>query len=521
MKKVFFVILTFLFLMMVSCKGTPKPEDDTPQDLSELTEEEAEDENEDENEITNNLEDAFTEEQPAEIADMDLEEDESWIEDEVEELAEAETEQLIEPEQLPELPEVVEITEVDTVDAAETDQVDNTEEEPEVAVAREQPPPSRQPPLPPPALLGPAEEKPKTPAEKKPEAEEQKPPAPAKDDSKKSSSETEPPAVSAVRDTPSPLWTELLPQNDEIIYSRVVRCTVGQIVEIPFRGTGWVFLGELASRRGIVYGSRRLDTEGQTFIFTVEEAGTYSLKFYKQDFIRDFIINDYVQVIAGESSAASGSGWFNPPFDRGRVTAEPRWPTALEEAEILKRASSGPRPNSAPPVYTPSESSPAKEAASPQEEAPSREAPSSSHAAEKPPAAEPPPDSQERSQESEQSPAADNTVTDGKPADKADAETIEKLPPQEMIKKAKELFDGGNTSAAIAILDKFREFYPEGSDELYWLYGQFYEANTPSRDILLSLDYYRRIINEYPQSLRYNDARRRIAYLERFYINIQ
>jgi hypothetical protein len=27
--------------------------------------------------------------------------------------------------------------------------------------------------------------------------------------------------------------------------------------------------------------------------------GEYALKFYRQDFIRDFIMNDYVQVIVG------------------------------------------------------------------------------------------------------------------------------------------------------------------------------------------------------------------------------
>jgi len=64
-------------------------------------------------------------------------------------------------------------------------------------------------------------------------------------------------------------------------------------------------------------------------------------------------------------------------------------------------------------------------------------------------------------------------------------------------------------------------YYPGGSDEAYWLYGQFYEANSPNRNILLSLDYYRRLVSEYPQSSRVADARRRIAYLERYYINIQ
>jgi len=95
------------------------------------------------------------------------------------------------------------------------------------------------------------------------------------------------------------------------------------------------------------------------------------------------------------------------------------------------------------------------------------------------------------------------------------------LAPEVFIDRAKEAFDGGNVPAAVALLEQFMETYPGGSDEVYWLLGQFYEANSPSRNILLSLDYYRRLINEYPQSRRFNDARRRIAYLERFYINIQ
>jgi outer membrane protein assembly factor BamD (BamD/ComL family) len=94
-------------------------------------------------------------------------------------------------------------------------------------------------------------------------------------------------------------------------------------------------------------------------------------------------------------------------------------------------------------------------------------------------------------------------------------------PPSGYLQKAREEFDAGRTASAISMLDQFREHYPAGSDEAYWLYGQFYEANSPSRDILTALDYYRRLVREYPQSGRYNDARRRIAYLERYYINIQ
>jgi outer membrane protein assembly factor BamD (BamD/ComL family) len=93
--------------------------------------------------------------------------------------------------------------------------------------------------------------------------------------------------------------------------------------------------------------------------------------------------------------------------------------------------------------------------------------------------------------------------------------------PEAYLQKAREEFDSGRVAGAIAVLDQFRERFPAGSDEAWWLYGQFYEANSPSRDIRTAREYYRRLVREYPQSRRYNDARRRIAYLERYYINIQ
>ena len=290
--------------------------------------------------------------------------------------------------------------------------------------------------------------------------------------------------------------------DEEIIFSRIVRATVGQLVEIPFRGSGWVYLGELGAQRGIEYRSRRLDPEGQSFIFQIEAAGTYTLKFYKQDFIRNYILNDHVQVIAGQAPEA-GSGWFNPPLDRGRVIAEPRWPTSLEEAELARNG--GRPPARETPADTPPPETPPLAPAEPAQPAP----PSGESAPAQP---TPPPAPRESAPtQPVQTPAPAAPTAGLGPA----------TPPNIFLQKAQEEFDAGKVASAIAILDQFTGYYPSGSDEAYWLYGQFYEANSPSRDILTALDYYRRLTREYPQSSRYNDARRRIAYLERFYINIQ
>jgi hypothetical protein len=316
---------------------------------------------------------------------------------------------------------------------------------------------------------------------------------------------------------PSPLAAE-----EGINFSRIVRATVGQLVEIPFRGTGWVYLGEMGFRQGLVYGSRRLDPEGQSFIFRAEAAGTYGLKFYKQDFVRDYILNDYVQVIVGESPEAAATGWFNPVTDRGRAIAEPRWPTAAEEAEAFRNregaGAGGANPAGASPP-------PASPPASPAQIAGRTDTPPPPV-----PAAGPAQGADLSGRSGAPMPAASVPAVPAAavpaPAEPVPAETPPPAPPEEdspdqYLRRAREEFDAGRVAPAIALLDRFRERFPAGSDETWWLYGQFYEANSPSRDIRSSLDYYRRLLREYPQSSRCTEARKRIAYLERYYINIR
>ena len=294
-------------------------------------------------------------------------------------------------------------------------------------------------------------------------------------------------ADAEARDRPVTTGQSLLvPQEGDIVFSRIVRATVGQTIEIPFYGSGWVYLGELASRRGIVYNSRRLDPDGQSFIFRAEEAGTYVLKFFRQDFIRDYILNDHVQIIVGEAPSSEGAGWFNPPIDRGRVVAQPRWPSSSEESQIQRSTPAASSQVPPPAVSEERETSSVSVTPGTSDQLPVQ-------------------------------PAAASPLT----PETAQPEDRQVIPPDVLLQRAKDTFEAGNVAAAITLLDQYAQYYSAGTDELYWLYGQFYEANSPARNILLSLEYYRRLVREYPQSTRFNDTRRRIAYLERFYINIR
>jgi len=631
----FSLFLVLMMILVFSCKGAPKPnEDDIPQDTVEEQETDPEvlDENQLVEEINIDDESPVTQES-AEIAEEPIPEDETAnaalpesgeAQAALDEQTALEEEAAsVEPPPAVETPVVVQApVEPQPSPPVETAQA-LPPPEPEAQVQAPAPAPRRQPPLPPPALLGPAEEKqparesaPQRPqpardtqerppparetAQERPPVQERPPardnaqerPQPARESAQErppaqerqgaSSPQTrqdsegsqqrrqdsgqpryEPPFVSVLRDDSLPVRQGMAsPPNEDIFFSRTVRVTVGQILEVPFRGTGWIYLGELASRRGIAYSSTRREPDGQSIIFNVEAAGTYVLKFYKRDNIRDYIINDYVQVIATDVPS-EGAGWFNPPVDRGRVVAQPRWPSTLDEAAILRGGARPPAADSsaaqngaAQAGGSPAQGSAyvepavggaasangagnsqgaatAQGATAPAQGAATAQGASSSQGTA--PAQRTPP-AQGAAQA--QQPAASAAPVQGAqpqlpndgvssletdlPSTSGDvSQRQERLPPEDLLQKAKETFDAGEVQAAIALLDQYREHFPSGSDELYWLYGQFYEANTPYRNILLSLDFYRRLVREYPQSSRVNDARRRIAYLERFYINIQ
>ena len=336
----------------------------------------------------------------------------------------------------------------------------------------------------------------------------------------------------AMPELPRPVadFRNLLPPAP--VFSRVVHAAPGQTVEVPFRGNGWTFLGETGARRGIVFESRRNDSEGQTFVFRLEAGGEYALRFYRHDFVRDIILNDHVRVIAADGAPAAG-----------RVVAE-RWPSAADEARVL-RAASWPVPAYAAGMDPFPAEQPPMQAAAPQEAAvqpmpaaaPIPAAPAAAQPA--PPAPAPVPAAQPAPI---QAPPAAAPAIQPAPAQAAPPAAVPAaqpapvqappaiLPPYvwdfpadpfDLLRVAREEFGEGRVAEAISRVDAFRAYYPSGSDEAWWLLGQFYEADSPSRNVLLALSYYRRLVSEFPQSGRLADARGRIAFIERFFLNIR
>ena len=306
---------------------------------------------------------------------------------------------------------------------------------------------------------------------------------------------------------------------------------------------GLVYLGEVNGKRGVSYSSRHIDADGQSFIFNTDEAGSFDLKFYRQDFVRDFILNDYVKVIVSDSPEPSAAGYYSRDPNGERVVAGPRWPSAeLERAAFIgsKQAPAAqvpvvpPTPNQAKKAVETSAKAEAGAKAEPaQTPKPTATREKAPQAEKQPPQTVPappvtvpqaapptPPLAQKPAQAPDE--AAPESAAPASAAASRESQSAA-LPATEdgLLALAKKSIDEKSYPEALRALEQIRELFPFGSDELYWLLGQLYEANGPQRDIRSSLSYYRRLLNEYPQSPRFDSARKRIAYLERFYVNIQ
>ncbi|GAB1482983.1 hypothetical protein MASR2M78_17990 [Treponema sp.] len=232
--------------------------------------------------------------------------------------------------------------------------------------------------------------------------------------------------------------------DEELAFSRNARATLGQLVEVPFRGAGWVFLGEMGSRKGLPYDSRRLDADGQTFIFRAEAAGTYNLKFFKQDFIADTIVNDFVQITVVDNPVTASVGGFSLPIDRGRVIAEPRWPPLVSPPTKTPLAPATP---TAPPATTPTPT-PTPAAASTQVK---------------------PIDDPGITREASTTMAGSRVAAPVVASSSAEATLPADAGPEALLAFAKAESDAGRTASALDTLDKYRDAFPAGSDEA-WFY---------------------------------------------------
>ncbi len=274
--------------------------------------------------------------------------------------------------------------------------------------------------------------------------------------------------VERAEPSPEPIPMELPFAQEEkpdtkppVGFSRTIRALAGQVVEIPYRGMGWIYTGERTSRPGLSYRGRRVDGEGLVFSFLAPGPGTWELMFYKQDFIEDYIIEDYLYLVVGatEEGLEAPSGLSGG--DLPRLVAE-RWPPEPGAKELKEEK--------------------LKDIAEGEPEEADRE----------------------------------GVILEGEEIKEEIA-----LSADELYTRVKDLYTQSETASAIAMGENALLLYPEGTAAWYILMARLYEHDGPTRNIRRALAYYEKVLSDFPASSEVPEAERRIRYIERFFYGIR
>ena len=303
--------------------------------------------------------------------------------------------------------------------------------------------------------------------------------------------------------------------------SRAVTLKSGQYLDIGYPGSGWIYLGETEGSSLLKYEKRELGNGDTFFTLFAKTGGTATLHFYKSDALADSYIDDYLTVTVSGTSRnrehveAPSYADIVPP--RPSFTQSSAVIQALQEKE--QEAAAAGSPDRQAPVQTAgatagSSNSSYVSLAESGDAEDDRSATviqtSSPNAAQtSAPAA------------AQAQPAASSTGT-GTAADDGSRKTdTANLSEREILDLAKKAYESKEYQESLSYLADFFDKAVSLTDAGLYLKGQILEAPSAARNIKEALASYKALVSNYPESELWNDAAKRISYIERIYFDIR
>ncbi len=261
--------------------------------------------------------------------------------------------------------------------------------------------------------------------------------------------------------------------------SRSASVPEGHTLEVWYPGTGWVYLGDASAQNGLAYETRKLDRSDTLFAFRAVKQGSFLLEFSRYDVVSDEFVSDVLAVTVMPPVAAR----------TGRLRA-PDW-------RSLKQDPAVPDLSQTASVGSPATSEPARETGrgvSVMTDEPALSAPGTQNPANSPAAG----------REGARSGALEPSAS--------------AVSPERILEETRAALASGDAARAMTLLDSFFAAAVSSLDEGWFLRGQAYEANGPTRDVRKALSAYETVVSAWPESERWKDADVRIRYLKSFYL---
>ena len=298
--------------------------------------------------------------------------------------------------------------------------------------------------------------------------------------------------------------------------SRSINLKGGQYLDVVYPGTGWIYLGEMEGSSLLKY-EKRETGEGDTFFTLLARgAGSATLHFYKSDALAGSYIDDYLSVTVSGTSRnaehveAPSYADIVPPrpsFTKSTVVAQAQMEKALEAAAAQKPSpvreqASGSQ--STQPGYAQAQED---SGSSKDDRAATVIQTSEGSVTMTPPAAT----------------NAPSSKTSESSATKTDSnkEDTSSLSEEEIIALARTAYESKDYELSLSYLEDFFDKAASLRDEGLYLKGRVLEAPSSSRNIKEALASYKAVVSNYPESDLWDEASKRISYIERIYLEIR
>lgn len=266
-------------------------------------------------------------------------------------------------------------------------------------------------------------------------------------------------------------------EKDIHLPSRKVTVNTNETLTVRYPGFGWIYLGSDAEYNNLESTGRKIDNDETVYTLTAKKAGTQLHHFYKVDQVTGDYIDDYLEVTVTENIGSVYTIVKVPDYkeiipeqpEKPAVASTKKNPPIVDiEAKEVK-----PTEKRNYEVYTP-----------------------------------------ELTDDKEE-------IIPEKKTQPVKEEYIEALDADDLLARAESLFNEKKYVESQKYLTSFMEIATQKRDEGLFLQGQIFEQDGSTKNIKEAISTYKSIVDNYPDSYYWDDANKRIIYLNRFYIQIR
>jgi len=258
-----------------------------------------------------------------------------------------------------------------------------------------------------------------------------------------------------------------------IVPRRSVNAKINQFIDIPYSGRKWIFLGETEATSPPVVRFVNRTFSGDDTLFSVQakNPGKTVLHFYRQDALENTYIDDYVAVeVLDEKAVGTNEHVRAAEIAFGQSASAQDAASSPAAAGLSNASSAGEGERTVPAASLPAAATGV-------------------------------------------SAAGGKTASDAAQKESAEAE--------QLYAAAQKAFEEKRYNDSLTSLQEYEASAGEDSDKALILRARLYESDSEKRNIKAALEAYEKIVTFFPESVFWDEAKRRSTYLRRFYFDIR